>query len=87
MRTRIGFGSPHKQDSFNAGEIEVVHASSTGSIIGNRLLVVGVSLLVGGLKNGVQQYDIALDGQSNWVEGLRLTSVYIILGLAFSFLT
>ena len=30
---------------------------------------------------------IALDGKSNWVEGLQLTSVYIILALAFFFLT
>ena len=30
---------------------------------------------------------IALDGKSNWVEGLQLTSVYNILGLAFFFLT
>lgn len=30
---------------------------------------------------------IALDGQSNRVEGLQLISVYMILGLAFFFLT
>jgi Ca2+:H+ antiporter len=30
---------------------------------------------------------IALDGKSNWVEGLQLMSVYAILGLAFFFLT
>ena len=30
---------------------------------------------------------IALDGKSNWVEGLQLMSVYAMLGLAFFFLT
>jgi Ca2+:H+ antiporter len=30
---------------------------------------------------------IALDGKSNWVEGLQLTSVYVIIALAFLFLT
>jgi Ca2+:H+ antiporter len=30
---------------------------------------------------------IALDGQSNWVEGLQLMSVYAILAIAFFFLT
>ena len=39
------------------GELEVVKASITGSIIGNLLLVLGISLLVGGWKNGVQRYD------------------------------
>jgi len=30
---------------------------------------------------------IALDGKSNWVEGLQLVSVYVILAIAFFFLT
>ncbi|HET6819880.1 MAG TPA: cation transporter, partial [Candidatus Limnocylindria bacterium] len=37
------------------GELEVVKASITGSIVGNLLLVLGISLLVGGLRNGVQR--------------------------------
>ena len=45
-------------------KIEIVHASITGSIIGNLLLVLGASLLVGGLKNGVQQYDAQLTGMN-----------------------
>ncbi|WP_374688337.1 calcium/proton exchanger [Promineifilum sp.] len=39
------------------GLIELVLASITGSILGNLLLVLGLSLLVGGLKNGVQRFD------------------------------
>jgi len=48
----------------NAGQIDVVHASITGSIIGNLLLVLGASLLVGGLKNGIQRYDDQLTGMN-----------------------
>jgi len=42
--------------ALRAGLIEVVKASITGSIIGNILLVLGLSLLVGGLKNGFQRF-------------------------------
>ncbi len=35
------------------GLLELVLASITGSIIGNILLVLGFSLLLGGLRNGV----------------------------------
>lgn len=38
------------------GLLELVKASITGSIIGNLLLVLGFSLLLGGLKNGVQKF-------------------------------
>jgi Ca2+:H+ antiporter len=39
------------------GLMGLVLASITGSIIGNLLLVLGLSLLIGGLKNGVQTFD------------------------------
>ncbi len=39
------------------GLLELVKASITGSIIGNLLFVLGLSLLVGGVKNGVQHFD------------------------------
>lgn len=42
--------------AIRAGLIEVVKASITGSIIGNILLVLGLSALVGGLKNGFQRF-------------------------------
>lgn len=35
----------------------VVRASIAGSIIGNILIVLGASLLIGGLKNGIQTFD------------------------------
>ena len=42
--------------ALQAGLIEVVKASLTGSIIGNLLLVLGASVLVGGLRNGTQTF-------------------------------
>ena len=42
--------------ALQAGLIEVVKASITGSIIGNLLLVLGASVLIGGLKNGTQRF-------------------------------
>lgn len=43
--------------ALNAGLYELVKASIVGSIIGNLLLVLGLSLLLGGLKNGTQKFD------------------------------
>jgi Ca2+:H+ antiporter len=39
------------------GLLELVKASITGSILGNLLFVLGMSILLGGLKHGVQQFD------------------------------
>jgi Ca2+:H+ antiporter len=39
------------------GLLELVKASITGSILGNILLVMGMSMLLGGLKNGVQYFN------------------------------
>jgi Ca2+:H+ antiporter len=38
------------------GLLDLVKASITGSIVGNLLLVLGFSLLAGGLRNGVQKF-------------------------------
>lgn len=43
--------------AIRAGLLELVKASIVGSIIGNLLLVLGLSLLLGGLKNGIQTFD------------------------------
>lgn len=43
--------------AIRAGLLELVKASITGSIIGNLLLVLGASLVAGGLKNGIQKFD------------------------------
>ena len=59
-------------------KIEIVHASITGSIVGNLLLVLGASLLVGGLKNGIQSYDAQATG---------MNAASLILAIAFFYLT
>jgi Ca2+:H+ antiporter len=44
------------------GLIDLVLASITGSILGNLLLVLGLALLAGGLKHGVQKFNAANAG-------------------------
>ena len=48
--------------AIRAGLIELVKASITGSILGNILFVLGLSLLLGGWRNGVQRFDRAAAG-------------------------
>ncbi len=43
--------------AIRAGLLDLVKASITGSILGNVLLVMGLSVLLGGFKNGVQRFD------------------------------
>ena len=43
--------------AIRAGLLELVRASIAGSIIGNLLLVLGLALFAGGLKNGIQRFD------------------------------
>lgn len=43
--------------ALRAGLTDLVLASITGSILGNLLLVLGLSLLMGGLKHGVQSFN------------------------------
>ena len=57
-----------------------------GLIVGNPLTLVFTPLEVVAVGVGVliASY-IALDGKSNWVEGLQLVSVYLIVAIAFFF--
>ncbi|MBI3761904.1 MAG: calcium/proton exchanger [Chloroflexi bacterium] len=50
--------------AIRAGLIELVKASITGSILGNLLLVMGMSMLGGGLKNGTQRFSRARAGMN-----------------------
>ncbi len=43
--------------AIRAGLLDLVKASITGSILGNILLVMGLSILAGGIKNGVQRFN------------------------------
>lgn len=66
------------------GKIDVVHATITGSIIGNLLLVLGASLLIGGIKNGVQEYDAQQTGMN--AASLILATIGLIIPATFAFL-
>jgi Ca2+:H+ antiporter len=48
--------------ALSAGLTTIVKASIIGSIIGNVLLVLGLSLLLGGLKNGTQSFSATIAG-------------------------
>jgi len=48
--------------ALSAGLTTVVKASIIGSIIGNVLLVLGASILLGGLKNGPQAFSVTIAG-------------------------
>ena len=65
-------------------KIEIVHASITGSIVGNLLLVLGASLLVGGLKNGIQSYDSQATGMN--AASLILATIGLVVPATFAFL-
>ncbi|MGD8626330.1 MAG: cation transporter, partial [Anaerolineae bacterium] len=53
MAVREGLMNP----AINEHMLELVRASLTGSVLGNILLVLGLSILVGGLRHGTQTFD------------------------------
>ncbi|MBV9134138.1 MAG: calcium/proton exchanger [Chloroflexi bacterium] len=63
--------------ALHQGLFTLVKASITGSIIGNTLLVLGMALLVGGLRHGILTFDLRQAG---------LTSALMILAVASLFL-
>ena len=65
------------------GKIAIVHASITGSIVGNLLLVLGASLLLGGLKNGIQHYDAEVTGMN--AASLILATIGLIVPATVAF--
>src|SRR5258705_4927295 len=70
--------------ALQAGLIDVVKASLTGSIIGNLLLVLGLSVLVGGLKNGRQTFSREIAGSNAALLVLAAIGLLIPAVLAFS---
>ncbi len=64
-------------------EIEIVKASLTGSIIGNLLLVLGLSFFVGGLRNKEQEFSIDAAGVETSslalaVAGLLMPALFVL---------
>jgi len=62
--------------AIRAGQLEVATASITGSILGNTLLVLGASFVVGGVRHGTQTFDRRVAGMSSSMLALA------VIGLA-----
>lgn len=63
--------------AINKGLLDLVKASITGSILGNLLLVLGASILFGGLKNGRQKFDRTRAGQNSTMLLMALIALAI----------
>ena len=63
--------------ALRAGKVELVKASIIGSILGNLLLILGFSLLVGGLKNGLQKFDSRSAGTASTMMFLSVIGMLI----------
>ena len=63
--------------ALRAGLLTVVKASITGSILGNTLLVLGASLLLGGAKHGQQRFNRTLAGTSSTMMTLAIAALVI----------
>jgi Ca2+:H+ antiporter len=70
--------------ALRAGLFEVVKASITGSIIGNILLVLGLSILTGGLKHAKQKFNQTAAGLGSTL--LALSAIGLIIPAIFHFL-
>jgi len=67
--------------ALRSGQLDVVKASLTGSIIGNVLLVLGASFLAGGLRHAVQEYN-TLAAQTQTAT-LSIAAIALIIPAAF----
>ena len=63
--------------ALQAGLISVVKASITGSIIGNLLLVLGASVLAGGLRHGTQSFSPRVAGSNAALLVLAAVGLFI----------
>ncbi len=70
--------------ALQAGLVEVVKASLTGSIIGNLLLVLGASVFFGGLRNGIQRFDARVAGSNAALLVVAAIGFFVPAVFAFS---
>ncbi len=70
--------------ALQAGLVEVVKASLTGSIIGNLLLVMGASVLVGGLRHGTQRFNPRIAGANAALLVLALVGLFVPAVFAYT---
>ena len=68
--------------AIRAGLLDLVKASITGSILGNLLLVLGMAMVMGGARHGVQHFDRR--HTSNHVVLLALTIIALVIPSFFS---
>ncbi|WP_209847187.1 calcium/proton exchanger [Paenibacillus sediminis] len=59
------------------GLFDMVKASLTGSILGNLLLVLGISLFAGGLKHKVQNFNVTLAGMNGSLMIVAVIALFI----------
>ena len=67
--------------ALRSGQIDMVKASLTGSIIGNVLLVLGASFLAGGLRHAMQEYNPL--GAQIQATTLTIAAIALIVPAAF----
>lgn len=70
--------------ALTAGQIAVVKASITGSIIGNLLLVLGASMLLGGLRHGLQRFSARIAGADATMLVLAVIGLFVAAVFAHS---
>jgi Ca2+:H+ antiporter len=70
--------------ALQAGLIEVVKASLTGSIIGNLLLVLGASILVGGVRHGTQTFSQRIASSNASLLVLAVIGLFVPAVFAFT---
>jgi Ca2+:H+ antiporter len=70
--------------ALQAGLIEVVKASLTGSIIGNLLLVLGASVLLGGLRHGTQTFSRRVASSNASLLVLAVIGLFVPAVFAFT---
>jgi Ca2+:H+ antiporter len=70
--------------ALQAGLVEVVKASLTGSIIGNLLLVLGASVLVGGLRHGTQTFSQRIASSNASLLVLAVIGLFVPAVFAFT---
>jgi Ca2+:H+ antiporter len=70
--------------ALQAGLVEVVKASLTGSIIGNLLLVLGASVLVGGLRHGTQTFSQRIAASNASLLVLAVIGLFVPAVFAFT---
>jgi Ca2+:H+ antiporter len=70
--------------ALRAGQAEVVKASLIGSIIGNLLLVLGASILVGGLRHGTQTFSQRIASSNASLLVLAVIGLFVPAVFAFT---